>query len=440
MLLETEKSILKKCFTLSNKYFSWFCIFIIGVIFLLNLKTPLFGVQLNRQADTLMTAVLYCQENAPFMEPRLAFREDLAKGIAYGEFPIFSWIASSYCKLTTSWSEVFPKLLVFLFFGVGLALFIKSLSKEKFSAKSFLLISFSLSSIINNLPVPMPDAFVFFLFAISFYLSANKAARVNYLTDAVILGLITLGFVTRPYFVFFLPYLFWITKDRVFLLSLIPCSIAYYLWFKLIVPTGEITDYYATVLRPLPTMIKDLAKAPAENIYIILRDQFSIFGVILFINGFKYARIISLYGLCVVLVVYFILGGSSLSIHSYYILAASFIFIHVMAIGFEKLSPNKAYLLLNFMMLSMIATNQHHWQPSKVDQLAVRKYSEKNTKTFDRICTAHLGVSTGLYMALRTGWTDMPIPILSTTEEKAYRQQTCPDGVFEIDGRDFFRK
>lgn len=412
---------------------------IIGLIFLRNLDTPLMGMHSLRQADTMMTAVLYCQDEAPFMEPRISFRGGAEKGISIGEFPIFSYLMSFYCKFTGGWSDAFPKVLVYLCFALAIFLWIRVLFEAKESRKFYVLLSLSLSAIVTQILIPIPDAFVFLLYAIAASLLSLKSHRswVEQGCSFIAIGLLVLGFITRPYIVFLIPYLYWITKRKAYLFSLVPCLVGYYFWYKQVVPFGELTGYYYTGMPSVAQMIEKFPRAMLDGVYFIARDQFGFFGIILFLYGLQRNILLGLYVGGVLVGCYF-LRGEHMGGHAYYFIGCTLIIVHLMTLGFSRIVRWQGFLILNLMILVLIVSDQHHWHKPDIDVQKIRTYVDGRTSLKDRICTRGFGISQGFYYALRSGWSDAWLAHADNVNIlNPWPDYRCPPGVLVLDRNDF---
>lgn len=342
------------------------------------------------------------------MEPRAAFRGGLEKGITIGEFPLYSYILSVPCKVTGEWSYTLPKIFTYFCYLVGLLLWTRLLfpdSKEK--RRFFALLSLSLSAIMTYIMIPIPDTFVFLLYACGATVlrkSQNESKQKNFLGGVVGLALLTLGFLIRPYFVFIVPYLYWITKDRRYIYSILPCIPAYYWWYKVVAGTTEIFYYY-TGMPKFSAMVQDFLPALSKGWYLVWRDQLALFGVVFVSKAWNSNKVIASYALAVLIGLFF-LRGDHLNGHQYYIIALTLIGLHLMTEGAFLVSEKTRSLLVAGMFVVLIATDQHLWHAPTVDYKKIRTDVAKSTTFKDRICTEGLGVTEGLYFALRTGWSD----------------------------------
>ncbi|WP_413578489.1 hypothetical protein ACLVWU_08120 [Bdellovibrio sp. HCB290] len=426
------------------QYIPYILLSIIALFFIRNLGNPLQGMHFVRQSDTLMTGVIYCYESAPFLEPRIAFRGALPKGVVRGEFPLFSYIVSLPCKATGVWSYVFPKILAYSCFLIALLFWVRMLfpdNKEK--QKIFATLSVAISAIVTYMLIPIPDAMVFLFFSGSAALFRVKSERswLKVLLNLMGFTLISVGFAMRPYFIFLIPYLFLITKDRRFIYSLLPSAGIYFWWYKTMVPTSDILNYYYTGMPTLEHMFSDFLPSLASGVFPFLRDQFEIFGLIFLFYGIRKNKIVAIYGLVVLLVMYF-LRGSHLSAHQYYIVSATLIGLHLMTEGAIQISKSKRALILTLMILVLIASDQHHWHKPNVNFEAVRRDAEQNSRFENRICMKNFGLSAGFYYALRTGWADSwsgfivdTFPRIEMADSSV--EYKCPKGAYIMDQNNY---
>lgn len=426
------------------KYLPWVIVFIVTCIFISNINTPLQGMHQVRQADTLMTSVLYCMEGAPFLEPRISFRGPLEKGIAIGEFPLFSYLVSMPCKVTGQWYEFIPKIFVYLLFLFGLIIWGQVFFKnEKEKRNLFYLLSLSVAAVWTYLLIPIPDALVYFLFSVAAYLLKRDSSTRLTSLFLTLLSIVcfTLGFIIRPYFVFLLPFLYWRSRDIRYVLSLVPMVIAYIWWYKIVSQSNDLLFYYYTGMPSFSHMWDHWFPSLQTAWYFLLRDQLSFFGIVFVVLAFSKHKIESLYLALVFMLMYF-LRGDHLNGHQYYFTGLSIIILFLASEGAAQVaSIVKRNLLIVGMLISMIISEQHHWHKPPFDAYKIRNYVAENTKSSERICTRNLGLSLGFYYSLRTGWADIwqnkeidTFPRPRFASDFVYE---CPPEAFVVDGYDF---
>lgn len=431
-----------KRFSLSTltQYLPYFLLGVIGLVLIHNLTYPLHGMHKVRQADTLMTSYLFCKEEANLFEPRVAFRGDSPKGISIGELPLFSYVVSLPCQLTGTWSDITPKFLTYLFFAFGLLLWVFTIFSDPLKRKSYAFIALSLSSIITYTLIPIPDAFVFFLFALAAFTVdrlKNTIPVVSFAAAGVALVLMVTGFLIRPYFIFLLPYLFYLKRHPVYGVAILACFPSYYWWFKTILPTGELTGYYYTGMPSIGIMIKEFPGALLEGVYALSRDQFGFTGLIFFVLGSKKNYLISLYSLLSI-VIFIFLRGDHINSHQYYLIAISLILIHIMTEGMVQLPWRKASWILSGMLISLIISDQHHWHPVNVDIPKLQQYVNTHSREDERICMLNFGLTEGFYYAKRTGWAlGWPHFAQTNSIHNPWPHYTCPPQTLLINRDDF---
>lgn len=423
-------------------YLQIFILLLFLGISLFNIQYPIQGIQQHRQADTLMTGYLYCSEEAPFLEPRVSFRGNAEKGIAIGEFPIFSYLISLPCQVTGQWSDIFPKVLsqISLLLSLILWSFI-FFGRDLKKLLTFVSLGYSIPMVVTFLSIPIPDSFALLMYTTGAYLIEKNRDRF-YLSRTLGVALLSLGVLTRPYLVFLTPFLYFFSKKRVYVYSLVPCAVAYVYWYKFVVPTGELLNYYYVGMPPLKEMLSSFFPTLLKGIFPIIRDQFSIVGVVLIWFSYKNYRQQLAYAISIVLACLFLRGEHILP-HQYYLMAATIIFLFLMTTSLEKLSKTKSFYIQLSMLLLMISSEQHHWRKPAVDHVRLKNFVDANTSSDARICTEDLSLSIGMYLAKRTGWSQEWAtfkPFAQQVVENPWIPYECPPGALVIKKEDFLNR
>lgn len=376
---------------------------------LLHINTPFLGVHQIRQSDTLMAGLLYFQEDAPFLEPRVGFRGSLEKGIAIGEFPIYSFLLGQMAKVI-GWHEATAKILVYLFLLFGAWFWACFFYQDRRQIFIYLFFCFAIPITFAFILIPIPDAMAVLLTGAGAYLHRRQSRPssnlfCSNLQAAIGSILFAIGIIVRPYYIFLGPLMFLNGRRYWSIWTGFLSILLYFWWYKMVAPSSEISSYYEIKLHPLSETLAEFPKAISEGLWLLFRDHLSIFGIYFFYVGAK-ADTRTFFVWLGSFVCIFILRGTHPCNHQYYLFGTTLMAVYLISFGYSKITSTelKSWLILG-MIINLIATDQHLWHDSQWDYNHIREVVAERTKVTDRICTEGFPMATGLYLARRTGWT-----------------------------------
>lgn len=380
-------------------------------------NSPLLGSHGWRQADTLFTGYFFCKEDSNIMHPRIAQRE-LTDGIAIGEFPLYSWLASVPCQLTGNWSEGFPKLLSWLLFWCSSLLFSLALvrkwgRKESFFEFATLLLCAELT--LTFFTRPLPDVMAFFLISLAGFIWTG-ARYPSLFSTRYMAGLIlaTTGFLIRPYLV---PLAFFVLPFGVFRWIVLGLSVnwAYNWWF---IEHTQISSvgYYLITRKPFLEAWTEIPASIWPLIQQTAKDHLNYILIPFFFLGFFRRFLTGGFWWFSILLLLFV-SGKHFSAHPYYMTSACVLALCMAWSCLPKTPSFRAGLIFCFGLIG-VANSQHHFHDNK-DQhgIIVRDLARQKTEPQDKVVTlTTMGnqIPILLYYAKRTGWS-----LIDTTENRA---------------------
>lgn len=399
------------------------CLAALTYTYLSNYKTPLWGANPHRQADTLFSAYSYCKEDTSFLKPKVLARGETA-GVSIGEFPPYSYLLSLPCQLTGQWSESLlrlgsPILYILLIFLFGYFFLQKLGLSKKDLVPLMCLLGFNYLHLKYLLP-PYPDVLALIFIAAS-ALILNRSIhskKSNLYLQALGVLLFTLGFLIRPYL---FPLMFLISSDRKVLVSIAASLfIAYIGWYRMWASQVSDLSYYAIQIRDFFQSFQDLPKGLASLFFDIPKLHVNYILLPLLLMGLLKNKALGILWIASIFSIHALAGAHYVS-HEYYLLSTSIIGLFLAAKtlwSFQK--PQLVYGVLSAYVVLGTAAIIYHWSyPPIEDWKKAGEYIQQNTSPTDLIAVFADGGPSYLYASQRFGWNLPP---------NSYKgPESCPD-------------